>query len=810
MSDQSEDLDSITNKYLKAGRHIFTKCSSLITGLTLFLLTLIAFGIRVFSIIKYESIIHEFDPWFNYRATKFLETHGRKEFAFWFDTKSWYPLGRYVGQTVFPGLMYTTVFIKKILHALLIPVSTKDVCVFTAPAFASLTTIAVFLLAREISGKTQTGLLAALFISVNASYLTRSVAGSYDNEAISITLLVLTCFFFLRACRKCSVMSALLSAGCFGYLVASWGGYSFLIVLIPLFVLVSLYLWGPNLNIYVTYSIFYATSTSLCLLTQYIEPKVFTSGEHILSHLVFALLQLIYVWKWASTNLPPSTIASLKRTLLISAFLGLAVVSSLMLSGKLALPPRVLSILDPTYANTHAPIVASVSEHQPTSWTTFFFDLHYLMFFTPIGLITALKKGDKSCIFICLWLLSTIYFSALMVRLVLVLAPAMCVLSAIGVSDILFKVSAWFNGETCIEVFFFKINVDPGKSEQEITEAEQEVSQDEAEESSENETIKEIKDQEIQSGNSDDEEIKEGTEPSDEANTENTIPEAKEKRSISLEGFLLILLIIFLLILKYMTHSTMVASEIYSSPTVVMSQRNYETGQKKIVDDFRQAYSFLRQNTPPDSRILSWWDYGYQIAGFSDRITLNDNNTWNFTHIALVGRTLTATEEEASHMMHKLDCDYVLLQFGGATGFAGDDVNKMPWIVRITGNHFPDVKESEYFPDGDNFVGDQITDKLKNSLLYKLAYYRFGELTTSQGPGFDLARRTSIAHTKYKLSHFEEVFTSDRWLVRIFRRKPLNSREAVRVFNPVVNRAVENDSGKRVFVSPFDDFFYLD
>lgn len=30
---------------------------------------MIAFLIRVFSVIRYESIIHEFDPWFNYRTT---------------------------------------------------------------------------------------------------------------------------------------------------------------------------------------------------------------------------------------------------------------------------------------------------------------------------------------------------------------------------------------------------------------------------------------------------------------------------------------------------------------------------------------------------------------------------------------------------------------------------------------------------------------------------------------------------------------------------------------------------------------------
>lgn len=61
--------------------------------------------VRIFSAIRYESIIHEFDPWFNYRATKFLVNQDFREFWNFFDSESWYPLGRNVGATVYPGLM---------------------------------------------------------------------------------------------------------------------------------------------------------------------------------------------------------------------------------------------------------------------------------------------------------------------------------------------------------------------------------------------------------------------------------------------------------------------------------------------------------------------------------------------------------------------------------------------------------------------------------------------------------------------------------------------------------------------------------
>ena len=60
---------------------------------------------RLFSVIRYESIIHEFDPWFNYRATHYMVENGYYNFLNWFDERAWYPLGRIVGGTVYPGLM---------------------------------------------------------------------------------------------------------------------------------------------------------------------------------------------------------------------------------------------------------------------------------------------------------------------------------------------------------------------------------------------------------------------------------------------------------------------------------------------------------------------------------------------------------------------------------------------------------------------------------------------------------------------------------------------------------------------------------
>lgn len=42
-----------------------------------------AFSTRLFSVLRFESVIHEFDPYFNYRTTKFLTEKGFYNFHNW-------------------------------------------------------------------------------------------------------------------------------------------------------------------------------------------------------------------------------------------------------------------------------------------------------------------------------------------------------------------------------------------------------------------------------------------------------------------------------------------------------------------------------------------------------------------------------------------------------------------------------------------------------------------------------------------------------------------------------------------------------
>ncbi|EMT61812.1 Dolichyl-diphosphooligosaccharide--protein glycosyltransferase subunit STT3 [Fusarium odoratissimum] len=87
---------------------------TLLRVIILLLIAGAAVSSRLFSVIL--------DPWFNFRATKYLVANGFYKFWDWFDDRTWHPLGRVTGGTLYPGLMVTSGVIYHALRALTVPV----------------------------------------------------------------------------------------------------------------------------------------------------------------------------------------------------------------------------------------------------------------------------------------------------------------------------------------------------------------------------------------------------------------------------------------------------------------------------------------------------------------------------------------------------------------------------------------------------------------------------------------------------------------------------------------------------------------
>lgn len=385
---------------------------------------------------------------------------------------------------------------------------------------------------------------------------------------------------------------------------------------------------------------------------------------------------------------------------------------------------RFYSLWDTGYAKIHIPIIASVSEHQPTAWPAFFFDLNMLVWLFPAGVYLCFQNLRDEHVFVVVYALFGTYFAGVMVRLMLTLTPIVCVAAAMAASQIL---------DT------YMVAKSPNPEDYKTDDAAEGASKKAAKQSGLKSTSKPV---------------------------------------VGIYTFLSKAVVVggmSIFLLLFVLHCTWVTSNAYSSPSVVLASR-LPDGSQHIIDDYREAYQWLRQNTKEDAKIMSWWDYGYQIGGMADRPTLVDNNTWNNTHIATVGKAMSSREEVSYPIMRQHEVDYVLVVFGGLLGYSGDDINKFLWMVRIAEGIWPEeVQERKFFtPRGEYRVDDQATDTMKNSLMYKMSYYNYNSLFPA-GQAQDRVRGVRLPDVGPKLDTVEEAFTSENWIIRIYKVKDLDN-----------------------------------
>ncbi|KAM3351103.1 hypothetical protein ACQJBY_023239 [Aegilops geniculata] len=745
------------------GGRLRNALSGVLCAFTLLLIGVLAFSIRLFSVIKYESVIHEFDPYFNYRVTQFLSKSGIYEFWNWFDDRTWYPLGRVIGGTVYPGLTLTAGTIWWLLNSLNIPLSVETVCVFTAPIFSANASWATYLLTKEAKGH-GAGLMAATILAMVPSYISRSVAGSYDNEAVAIFALIFTFYLYVKTLNTGSLFYATLNALSYFYMVCSWGGYTFIINLIPMHVLLCIVTGRYSSRLYVAYAPLVVLGTLLAALVPVVGFNAVLTSEHFASFLVFIILHVVALVYYIKGLLTPR-LFKVAMTFVLTVGLALCFAVVAILAALVASSPtkgwsgRSLSLLDPTYASKYIPIIASVSEHQPPTWPSYFMAINVLAFLVPAGIISCFLPLSDASSFLVLYLVTSVYFSGVMVRLMLVLAPAVCILSGIALSEA-------FNVLTRSMKFQRPISDNtlptagvstPGSSSTATITT-----------STKNANIKKEKMGTISKERS----SKKSRKETELVGSSPVRPEKEEKLCVlPSEASAMGILFLIMLCGLYVIHCVWAAAEAYSAPSIVLTSRSHDG--LHVYDDFRESYAWLRHNTEVDDKVASWWDYGYQTTAMANRTVIVDNNTWNNTHIATVGTAMSSSEKGAWEIFNSLDVKYVLVVFGGLIGYPSDDINKFLWMVRIGGGEFPHIKEQDYLRDGNYRVDAQGTPTMLNCLMYKLSYYRFAE---TDGKGFDRARRYEIGRKHFKLTHFEEVFTTQHWMVRIYKLKPQKNR----------------------------------
>lgn len=178
------------------------------------------------------------------------------------------------------------------------------------------------------------------------------------------------------------------------------------------------------------------------------------------------------------------------------------------------------------------------------------------------------------------------------------------------------------------------------------------------------------------------------------------------------------------------------------------------------------GYSGLKDGQPP--AMLSWWDYGYYITQNGETATLADNATHNSTQIGVVGTMLMWNASEAIKLMYMYNVQHVLVVPAGGNLNLGSDLGKSIWMIRIAEQYTKQfgIVEEDYYQPNSGYV-----DKYYQSVLFQLMSYQADDMVgTDQAspPPFvsdksleGLLKKDFRSHAPTgDLEYFTEVFRS--------------------------------------------------
>ena len=692
--------------------------------LTLLILVLVlAFTVRLLPM-RWGYYLSEFDPYFQYRLTKDIVNNGYVNWLTWRDYMSWWPWGRDVGQTSFPGLAYVAATFYNFFNALGVPMASASAAdplasdpiynfVIIFPIImATLTCLAMYFWGKDIGGK-EVGLFAAFFLALNGSYIGRTSLGFFDDETVGVFCIILYSLFFLRAIEKerpirNSLAYSLAAGITLGLLFTAWGASRYPVGLTLLFVVALLVLKRYSSRLLVTYGVTYAVALLIAISVPHLNgPRFLLEITNIAVFGVFVLLCTFEIGLRIRTT-------KMKGMFVLGIMVvGIAAFAALYAFGYMQpLAGRYMSILNP-FERLSNPIVVSVQEHRPAAWGTLYYDLGVGILFIPVGFYFAAQNPTNRNIYLILFGLTSIYFASAFVRLTLILAPALCLFWALALIRVL-------------RPFITLLREKP------IT-----------------------------------------------FKTRMRI-EGHVGREFSAAFLILIFLLLTLTFVFPSTESRIrgesfprVLEQAYVPVTIAAASLPVKPDQ--TAPDWFDALNWMRYNLPSDAVVASWWDYGYWITTIADRRSLVDNSTFNTTQIEQVGLMFMSNETGALQVLDNLNkagssrgfsskVDYVVAFFtfdssGNDVGYGEE--SKWRWMANIAfkdlnahqsyGNFSLGKDWSDTNSDGQAAADELIDNPLgQNTTLYKMM--QWGKMQ----------RVPSITPTPNEPLHFELIYWSQQ------------------------------------------------
>ncbi|HDY74420.1 MAG TPA: hypothetical protein ENH51_04845, partial [Euryarchaeota archaeon] len=237
----------------------------------------------------------ELDTWFHYRIVNYILDLGHVPAI---DPLAYYPTGRPVWQTDLLGLPFFIAYTYKLIS--FTGITLMDYMVAFPAIVTSLAAIPLYLLTKELFNK-KTGLMAALFWQIIPSTLTRTHAGFIDKETLASVYIFLWLWLFIKSINtvdeknKRTFITPVLAGIFMGFSQWTWGGTTYFILVISTSAIIYTVLKFRDIESSFGYSIILMTVFG-ALTMKLVQPARFPLSAYYTSFIFLSLsgLSLLY------------------------------------------------------------------------------------------------------------------------------------------------------------------------------------------------------------------------------------------------------------------------------------------------------------------------------------------------------------------------------------------------------------------------------------------------------------------------------------------------------------------------------------
>ena len=218
-------------------------------------------------------------------------------------------------------------------------------------------------------------------------------------------------------------------------------------------------------------------------------------------------------------------------------------------------------------------------------------------------------------------------------------------------------------------------------------------------------------------------------------------------------------------------------------PTTIPAQGNWINGTKApptilnggsrfnvATTDWLDAMDWLKNNTPKDSVVASWWDYGYWISTLGERASLADNATVQTLTIQKIAKILLGEPDEAWRQLNDWGADYVLV-FIAAQKIqnnpqplyilsGGGDESKKQWFMRIAEEPLGKYVQADGLSGTPHFWQNTLLGQLTPFELLGYVNVNTNQQTTDYFPGGTGVYDKSIKYPSDGNGPFKLVYSS--------------------------------------------------